>query len=67
MAAGDYDNDGDTDTIFTCLLERPVLLHNNVGQDNAWIGFQLVGTQSNRDAIGSKLTVRLVGRCWCAG
>ena len=62
MAAGDYDNDGDTDAIFTCLQGRPVLLHNNVGQDNAWIGFQLVGTQSNRDAIGPKLTVRLGGR-----
>ncbi len=31
MAAGDYDNDGDTDTIFTCLLERPVLMHSNIG------------------------------------
>jgi hypothetical protein len=37
-------------------------LRNNVGQDNAWIGFQLVGTKSNRDAIGSKLTVRLGDR-----
>ncbi len=54
----DYDNDGDTDVIFACLQGRPVLLRNNVGQDNAWIGSQLVGTTSNRDAIGSKLTVR---------
>ena len=54
--------DGDTDAIFICLQDRPVLLRNNVGQDNAWVGFQLVGTQSNRDAIGSKLTVRVGGR-----
>jgi hypothetical protein len=58
LAVGDYDNDGDTDAIFACLQGSPVLLHNNLGQDNAWFGFQLVGTRSNRDAIGSKLTVR---------
>lgn len=61
LAVGDYDNDGDTDAIFICLQDRPVLLRNNVGQDNAWIGFELVGTQSNRDAIGSKLTLRVGG------
>jgi hypothetical protein len=44
--------------IFTCLNEKPVLLHNNVGARNAWIGFQLIGTKSNRDAIGAKLTLK---------
>jgi hypothetical protein len=58
LAVGDYDNDGDPDAIFVCLQGAPVLLRNNVGQDNAWIGFQLVGTRSNRDAIGAKLTIR---------
>jgi hypothetical protein len=62
LAVGDYDNDGDTDAIFVCLQDTPVLLRNNAGQDNAWVGFQLVGTRSNRDAIGSKLTVHLRGR-----
>jgi len=62
LAVGDYDNDGGTDAIFSCLQDKPVLLHNNVGQDNAWIGIQLVGTKSNRDAIGSKLTMRLGGK-----
>ena len=62
LAVGDYDNDGDTDAIFVCLQDTPVLLRNDAGQDNAWIGFQLVGTGSNRDAIGSKLTVELGGR-----
>src|SRR5436309_2790063 len=62
LAVGDYDNDGATDLIFTCLNARPVLLHNNAGAENAWIGFQLVGTKSNRDAIGAKLTLRAGNR-----
>jgi enediyne biosynthesis protein E4 len=57
LAVGDFDNDGDPDIVFTCLNERPVLLRNNVGQDEAWIGFELQGTSSNRDAIGAKITV----------
>jgi hypothetical protein len=57
LAVGDYDNDGAVDLIFTSLNSRPVLLHNNVGAENSWIGFQLVGTKSNRDAIGAKLTL----------
>jgi hypothetical protein len=57
LAVGDFDNDGDTDVVFTTLDGSPVLLRNNVGQDNAWIGFKLRGTKSNRDAIGTKFTV----------
>jgi hypothetical protein len=62
LAIGDYDNDGATDLIFTSLNSRPVLLHNNVGAENSWIGFQLVGTKSNRDAIGAKLTLQSAER-----
>jgi hypothetical protein len=36
-----------------------VLLRNNVGQKNSWIGLRLVGVKSNRDAIGAKLTLRV--------
>jgi hypothetical protein len=70
LAVGDYDNDGAIDLIFTCLNSRPVLLHNNGGAGNSWIGFQLVGTKSNRDAIGAKLILqagdRKLGR-WITG
>ena len=62
LAIGDWDNDGAPDAIFTCIGERPVLLQNNMGGKNAWVGVRLVGVNSNRDAIGSKLTVRVSGR-----
>ena len=62
LAVGDYDNDGATDLIFTCLNSRPVLLHNNVGAQNSWIGLELTGVKSNRDAIGAKLTLQAGSR-----
>ena len=70
LAVGDYDNNGAIDVIFTALNERPVLLHNNLGASNEWIGVQLVGSKSNRDAIGAKLTLRADGRIltrWVTG
>jgi hypothetical protein len=57
LAVGDYDNDGAVDAVFTRLNDTPLLLHNNVGHLKAWIGVELEGTKSNRDAIGAKLTL----------
>ena len=57
LALADIDNDGDVDIVFTCLNDRPVLLRNNIGSQNQWVGFELQGTDSNRDAIGAKIVV----------
>ena len=57
LAVGDIDNDGDPDVVFTTLNGTPILLRNNVGQNSSWVGLELRGTRSNRDAIGAKLTV----------
>jgi hypothetical protein len=57
LAVGDYDNDGGVDVVFTRLNDTPILLHNNVGHLKQWIGIELQGTKSNRDAIGAKLTL----------
>jgi hypothetical protein len=56
---GDFDNDGGPDVAFTRLDEKPVLLRNDEGPNHSWIGFELRGTKSNRDAIGSKITVEI--------
>jgi enediyne biosynthesis protein E4 len=60
MALGDYDNDGRSDILVANNGEPPVLLRNNAGKSQHWIGVRLVGTQSNRDAVGARLI-------WSAG
>jgi hypothetical protein len=70
LAIGDFDNDGDSDAVITTLNGHPMLLRNNVGQDNTWIGFSLQGTTSNRDAVGAKISVTFSGRTvtrWITG
>lgn len=62
LAVGDWDNDGAPDAIFTCIGDSPVLLRNNVGQKNSWVGVRLIGTKSNRDAIGAKLSLSVADR-----
>jgi len=62
LAVGDWDNDGAVDAIFTSIGESPVLLRNNVGQKNSWVGVRLTGTKSNREAIGAKLILSIADR-----
>jgi hypothetical protein len=57
LAVGDFNNDGAIDVVVTRLNELPVLLRNNAPQKNFWIGFELQGTVSNRDATGARITV----------
>ena len=61
-SVGDYDNDGDPDLLITNLNDVPTLLRNDGGSDNHWLGLDLVGTQSNRDAIGARVNVIAGGR-----
>jgi enediyne biosynthesis protein E4 len=43
---------------------HPALLVNQVKNANHWIAFHLVGTKSNRDGIGARITVSTAGRLW---
>jgi enediyne biosynthesis protein E4 len=36
----------------------PLLLRNNVGKENHWLGAKLIGTKSNRDAVGARITYK---------
>ncbi|MBI2503436.1 MAG: tetratricopeptide repeat protein [Candidatus Latescibacteria bacterium] len=56
-AFGDYDNDGDVDLLIVNLNDAPNLLRNEGGNRHNWLGLQLVGTQSNRDGIGARVTL----------
>jgi hypothetical protein len=62
LAVGDFDNDGRTDVIFTRLNDPPILLRNTWTEGGAWIGLQLEGTSSNRDAIGAKVLIQVGSR-----
>jgi enediyne biosynthesis protein E4 len=42
--------------------EPPVLLRNDGANKNHWLGVKLVGTKSNRDGVGAKVTISAGGR-----
>ena len=56
LAIGDFNNDGRIDVLVGNNGEAPLLLRNNTGKGNHWLGLQLVGVHCNRDAIGARLT-----------
>jgi hypothetical protein len=57
-AFGDFDNDGDVDIVVMNMNEPPSLLRNDLGGNGNWLKVRLIGTKSNRSAIGSRVTVR---------
>ena len=61
-AFGDFDNDGDVDIVIVNHNEPPSLLRNDVDPAKHWLKVKLTGVQSNRSAIGARVTVRYGGR-----
>jgi hypothetical protein len=57
VAFGDVDNDGDIDLLINNSDQEPTLLINQVGQRRNWISLKLIGTKSNRDAVGAKTVI----------
>jgi enediyne biosynthesis protein E4 len=56
-AYADFDNDGDLDLLLTTNNGPARLLRNDNGNQNDMLRIKTVGTRSNRDGIGAKLTL----------
>ena len=61
-AFGDFDNDGDLDILIVNMNEPPSLLRNDLKGRHHWIKVKLVGTRSNRSAIGARVLVKYSGK-----
>jgi tetratricopeptide (TPR) repeat protein len=62
VAFADLDNDGDQDIVFKVGGATPGDAHafrlfQNSGNDGDWLGLSLVGTKTNRAAVGARITV----------
>jgi len=57
LAYGDFDRDGDLDLLITTNNGPAYLYRNDQTAGNRSIRFQLVGTKSNRDAIGATVKI----------
>ena len=56
-AFGDVNNDGKVDILLLNVGQPPTLLINRTESDNHAVLFRLVGTKSNKSAIGARVTV----------
>jgi hypothetical protein len=61
LAIGDYDNDGAEDVVIVHQNEPATLLRNRQAAQH-WVRLHLLGTTSNRDAMGAKVTLNQAGR-----
>jgi hypothetical protein len=55
----DFDNDGDLDLVFSISNGPARLLRNDGGNANDMLRVRLIGTRSNRDGIGAKVSIKL--------
>jgi hypothetical protein len=57
LAIGDFDRDGDADILMTTNNGPAYLFRNDHTAGNHSIRFRLIGTKSNRDAIGARVRI----------
>jgi hypothetical protein len=64
LAVADIDHNGLPDLLISNINELPGLLQNQTATDRAGLTLDLVGTRSNRNAIGAVVSVEAGGRKW---
>ena len=64
LATGDIDGDGRVDFVSTNIDQPNTLLHNQTKSDNHYLSVRLIGTISNRDAIGSTVILVCGDQTW---
>jgi enediyne biosynthesis protein E4 len=62
LAVGDLDNDGRTDVVIVAQNAPLALLHNQSATQNHSLTLALEGTASNRDAVGARVAVTVLGK-----
>ena len=62
LAVGDLFHTGQLDVVINNINDRPTLLHNQLPSKNNWLLIKLLGTRTNRAAIGSRVIVEAEGR-----
>ena len=60
-AFADFDNDGNVDIVVANVGDPPLVLHNGGGSGNHFVNLKLVGTKSNRDAMGARIKLTAGG------
>jgi hypothetical protein len=58
-ASGDFDNDGDLDVFVNANDGPAVLYRNDGGNQSRFVRVRTIGTKSNRDGIGARVSVTL--------
>jgi hypothetical protein len=56
-AFADFDNDGFLDVVVANNGDPPALLHSDARSENHFVNFRLVGSKSNRDAMGARIRI----------
>jgi len=59
VANGDFDNDGDLDVLVNANNGEAALFRNDGANQNRFVRVKTIGTRSNRDGIGARVTVTL--------
>jgi hypothetical protein len=62
VAVADFWNRGRLDIAVAASTDRHALLKNLIDNGSSWLGVELTGTRTNRDAVGARITIEVEGK-----